>query len=235
MSLAIENDCLTDDADGAISACPYLYASDTNGAAVNCPTRASPIDEAVTGRLDKLPGCIEVTDDPAGAPPSSMTCPSSVAPPYVTPTVDSVPQYTVQPAVGDRYPAGTFQEYLGCYNDSSNGLLALGGTSTVSDSMDIATCQAYCKTAGYRLSGVEYSTECCTCSGHSPWVLFISVLSSPSLLRVVLPSFVTSMRSFNFLPKSGPAQVCQYAFKNGLKDIYSFTQNTPFDLYSTPS
>lgn len=136
-------------------------ASDTDGASVICPTKTSPINETVTGLLEKLPGCNTITDDPAGAPFASMVCPSSVTPPYVTPTADSVPQHTIQPAIGDYYPLGSFQEYLGCYNDSYDGFLALDGIQSTSESMDVETCQNYCTTAGYRLSGLEYSTECC--------------------------------------------------------------------------
>lgn len=150
----------TDD-NGQISACPYLQESDTDGYASNCPVRTSPVNETVTGLLDKLPGCITVTDDPAGAPLASMVCASSVTPPYVTPTSDSVAQVTVQPAVGELYPEHTFQQFIGCYNDSYAGQRALDGASTTSDTMDVASCQAHCNSAGYRLSGVEYSTQCC--------------------------------------------------------------------------
>lgn len=149
------------DDNGQISACPYLQESDTNGYAQNCPVKASPVNETVLGLLDALPGCITVTDDPNGAPSASMSCPSSVTPPHVSPTVNSVAQFTVQPSVGDEYPKGTLQTFLGCYNDSFDGQRALDGVATSSDSMDVATCQAYCASSGYRLSGVEYSSQCC--------------------------------------------------------------------------
>lgn len=161
-TLAMSNCLAGTDDNGQISACPYLQASDTDGYASNCPVRTSPVNETVTGLLDKLPGCITVTDDPAGAPLASMVCASSVTPPYVTPTSNSVAQVTVQPAVGEVYPEGTFQQFIGCYNDSYAGQRALDGATTTSDTgMDVATCQAHCNSVGYRLSGVEYSTQCC--------------------------------------------------------------------------
>lgn len=83
-----------------------------------------------------------------------------MTPPYVTPTVNSVAQHTVQPSIGTFYPIGTQQKYLGCYNDTMDGKRALDGKHTSADSMDVPTCQAYCKSRGYRLSGVEYGTEC---------------------------------------------------------------------------
>lgn len=74
--------------------------------------------------------------------------------------MNSVAQYTARPSIGTFYPAGTQQEYLGCFNDTTDGMRALSGEHTSTDSMDVSTCQAYCNTLGYRLSGVEYSSEC---------------------------------------------------------------------------
>ncbi|KAK2615133.1 hypothetical protein N8I77_001909 [Diaporthe amygdali] len=158
-ALAMAN-CLATDNSGLISSCPYLQESDTDGYSSNCPLRKSPVNETVLGLLAKLPGCNRVTEGPLNAKPGDSTCPSSVTPPYITPTVNSVAQYTVRPSIGSFYPPGSQQEYLGCFNDTTGGQRALDGKRTSMGAMDVSTCQAYCNTLGYRLSGVEYSTEC---------------------------------------------------------------------------
>lgn len=158
-ALAVAN-CLATDNAGQISACPYLQESDTDGYSRDCPLKISPVNEAVLGLLPQLPGCNKVTSGPSNATPQDSTCPTSVTPPYVTPTVNSVAQHTVRPSTGTFYPAGTQQKYLGCFNDTTGGMRALDGKQTSAESMDVPTCQAYCKSYGYRLSGVEYGNEC---------------------------------------------------------------------------
>lgn len=158
-ALAVAN-CLATDNAGQISACPYLQESDTDGYSRNCPLRKPPVNETVLGLLQKLPGCNNVTNGPSNATPQDWTCPSSVAPPYVTPTVNSVAQHTVRPSIGSFYPTGTQQKYLGCFNDTTGGQRALNGKQTSTGTMDIPACQTYCNSHGYRLSGVEYGTEC---------------------------------------------------------------------------
>lgn len=152
--------CLATDNAGQISACPYLQESDTDGYSRICPLRKSPVNETVLGLLPKLPGCNKITDGPSNATPQDSACPSSVEPPYVTPTLNSVAQYTVRPPVGTFYPLGTQQKYLGCFNDTADGKRALNGKQTSTESMDVSSCLAYCNSHGYRLSGVEYGSEC---------------------------------------------------------------------------
>lgn len=152
--------CLATDNAGQISACPHLQESDTDGFSKICPLRRSPVNEGVLGLLPKLPGCNKITDGPSDAIPQDSACPSSVAPPHVTPTVNSVAQYTLRPPVGAFYPVGTQQEYLGCFNDTADGKRALNGKRTSAESMEVSACQAYCSSHGYRLSGVEYGSEC---------------------------------------------------------------------------
>lgn len=158
-ALAVAN-CLATDNAGQISACPYLQESDTDGYSRNCPLKTSPVNETVLGLLPKLPGCNKVTNGPSNATPQDSTCPTSVIPCYVTPTVNSVAQHTVRPSIGTFSPSGTQQKYLGCFNDTTGGTRALDGKHTSTGSMDVPTCQTYCNSHGYRLSGVEYGNEC---------------------------------------------------------------------------
>ena len=152
--------CLATDNAGQISACPYLQESDTDGYSRICPLRKSPINKTALGLLPQLPGCNKITNGPSNATPQYSACPSSVAPPCVTPTVNSVAQYTVRPPIGTLYPSGTQQKYLGCFNDTTDGKRAPSGKQTSIESMDVSSCQAYCNSYGYRLSGVEYGSEC---------------------------------------------------------------------------
>lgn len=123
-------------------------------------TGAPQIGEQVTGMLDKLPGCIEVTDGPEAAPNSAMQCPESVPSPSVTATRDTVPRATGMPVPGAAYGLeGNI--YLGCYNDSAGGIRTLNAKSTSNYTvMTPQYCQQWCKNQGYRLSGVEYAQEC---------------------------------------------------------------------------
>lgn len=50
-------------------------------------------------------------------------------------------------------------KYLGCANEGTNGR-ALSKGSFANSTMTLESCQDYCTTKGYPLSGVEYSTEC---------------------------------------------------------------------------
>jgi hypothetical protein len=152
--------CLATSNVSEIRACPYLQESDTDGYSTICPLRASPVNETVLGLLPQLPGCNRITNGPENATPQDWTCPSSVIPPHVASTANSVAQHTVRPSVGSFYPAGTLQKYLGCFNDTTDGKRALTGMQTSSEFMDVTTCQAYCQSYGYRLSGVEYGSEC---------------------------------------------------------------------------
>lgn len=152
--------CLATDNAGQISACPYLQESDTDGYSKNCPLKKSPINETVLGLLPRLPGCNKVTEGPSNATPQDSACPSSVTPPSISPTMNSEAQYTVRPSIGTSYPAGTQQKYLGCFNDTTGGARALTGKHTSTGTIDVPTCQTYCNSLGYRLSGVEYGSEC---------------------------------------------------------------------------
>jgi hypothetical protein len=153
-------DCLVPDNFGQISYCPYLQASQSSGYPYNCPEMPPQIGEPVKGLIDKLPGCINITDGPNEAPAASMNCAPGVPLPSITSTQDSVPRPTASPVYGQPFGLPQ-QQYLGCFNDSTVGKRTLNSIQT-SDytAMTVEYCQTYCMQNGYRLSGVEYTQEC---------------------------------------------------------------------------
>lgn len=154
-------DCLVPDNFGQISYCPVLYASDTNGYAVNCPQQPPEIDEQVHGLLDKLPGCITITYGPEEATDAQMVCPPSIPQPSIIRTVDSTPRPTALPTTGQQFGLGN-EIYLGCYNDSAGGPYRTLNSISMTNytAMTPEFCQNWCNSQGYRLSGVEYAQEC---------------------------------------------------------------------------
>lgn len=156
-------DCLSTDstAFGVIADCPILQSVYTNGYVANCPERPPQVGEAVKGMIPKLPGCIKMTKGPEAAPADSMNCGPDVPKPSVTSTKDSTPLATRLPVQGASFGISPSQKYLGCYNDSGTGVRALNAIQTVNyTAMTVEYCQTYCKDRGYRLSGVEYASEC---------------------------------------------------------------------------
>jgi len=152
--------CLIPDNFGQISYCPVLQTSQTNGYAYNCPEQAPQIGERVHGLLDRLPGCVQLTNGPEAATAAQMECNASAPQPVITQTADSLPRPTVQPTPGQAYGLPS-QQYLGCFNDSSLGIRTLNAALYVNyTAMTVEFCQAYCMALGYRLSGVEYTQEC---------------------------------------------------------------------------
>lgn len=160
---AAVKDCLSSEstASGAIATCPALQSVHTDGYSANCPERPSQIGEPVRGLISKLPGCITLTPGPEAAPMASMACGPDVPKPSVTSTKDSVPFATSMPTVGASFGISSSQKYLGCFNDSAAGVRALNAVhNSDSTAMTVEYCQTYCANRGYRLSGVEYSSEC---------------------------------------------------------------------------
>ena len=157
---AATRDCLVPDLAGQIQYCPPLYASQSNGYPYNCPERPPQVDEPVHGMLDKLPGCITITDGPEAAPAAAMNCPANSPKPIIYLTKDSVPRPTARPTVGQQFGLAQ-QRYLGCYNDSASSIRTLNAISTTNyTAMTVEWCQNYCMDGGYRLAGVEYGQEC---------------------------------------------------------------------------
>ena len=143
--------CASDPAsDGEVGDCPALAASDITIARTQCPIRPSPINETVTGWIgNKLPGCINIVNGPWRANASDMNCPTSVTPPYVTPTKDTSVIKTAVPVAGQPFGL-TGWNSVGCSNDTQ-GLRVLGGpTNTNTTGQSVETCQAWCTTRGYK-------------------------------------------------------------------------------------
>lgn len=154
--------CMINDADpdGTIDECPILIESDSTEAGLNCPAQPLEIVEAVHGMLDKLPGCIVVTSGPEAATAADMECGAGVVQPSIVKTVDSTPLATYTPAVG-QYFGNPGYEYLGCGNDTAGDTLhTVNALETTADNMTVEYCQSYCTANGYRISGLEYGTEC---------------------------------------------------------------------------
>ncbi|KAK5121954.1 hypothetical protein LTR85_004526 [Meristemomyces frigidus] len=152
--------CLIPDNFGQVSYCPSLYASDTNGAAYNCPEQPPQIGEQVKGLLSALPGCVEVTYGPDSATSAQMECAAGHPLPSMTVTVDSTPRPTASVIPGSAYGLPEHQ-YMGCYNDTSQIIRTLNEISVTNYTvMTVEWCQQYCMSHGYRLSGVEYAQEC---------------------------------------------------------------------------
>ncbi|GAM82547.1 hypothetical protein ANO11243_005290 [Dothideomycetidae sp. 11243] len=152
--------CLTEGGDGSIQACPVLNSNDVNEMEQNCPEQPSQVLEQVTGLIDKLPGCVNITYGPNSATAADMECPASAPKPSIVQTVDSTPLPTANPAIGGSY-GNAFNKYLGCGNDSyQSPLRTLNAIYTTAANMSIEYCQTYCNSQGYRYSGVEYATQC---------------------------------------------------------------------------
>lgn len=160
---AAVRDCLSSDstANGVIGDCPILQSVYSDGYSKNCPERPPQVGEAVKGMLSKLPGCITITPGPGDAPAASNACAANVLKPSITSTKDSVSLPTRVPAVGASFGISMSQKYVGCFNDSGLGVRALNSVQTANyTAMTVEYCQKYCQDRGYRLSGVEYSSEC---------------------------------------------------------------------------
>ena len=166
---AAARDCLVPDNFGQVSYCQALYATQTNGYHENCPERPSQIDEPVTGLLDHIPGCVDITYGPGEASSRAMNCNASDPAPAITYTKDSSARPTAMPIPGQVFGRAQ-NKYLGCYNDSALGIRTLNALATTNyTAMTVEWCQDYCKANGYRLSGVEYAQECHCGQSNQPY------------------------------------------------------------------
>lgn len=155
-------DCLSVPNYGTIEECPILQSFQTNGYSYNCPERPRQIGEDVKGMISKLPGCITITPGPEAAPAASMSCPDSVPKPSVTSTKDSTAVAMATASPGATWgTTDSFVKYVGCFNDTGGSVRTLNAVSVSNSSaMTVDYCNSYCKSRGYRLSGVEYGQEC---------------------------------------------------------------------------
>ncbi|KAI5365343.1 putative carbohydrate-binding WSC [Septoria linicola] len=162
-------DCLSVENFGTISECPVLFRHQTSGYKFNCPERPPQIGEQVTGLISKLPGCNQIVNGPAAAPMASNVCPAGSPQPSVTSTRDSISQPTAQVSPGASWGTNSLQRYVGCYNDSGAAIRTLNSVRTANyTAMTVDYCQDFCKSKGYRLSGVEWGQECWCDSGINP-------------------------------------------------------------------
>lgn len=154
-------DCLSVPNYGTIEECPILQSFQTNGYSYNCPERPRQIGEDVKGMISKLPGCITITPGPEAAPAASMSCPDSVPKPSVTSTKDSTAVAMATASPGATWgTTDSFVKYVGCFNDTGGSVRTLNAVSVSNSSaMTVDYCNSYCKSRGYRLSGVEYGQE----------------------------------------------------------------------------
>jgi hypothetical protein len=126
---------------GLITDCPVFdfFTTAQSQACVIAPT----INEAVTGELEKLPGCNPVSYGPGRAPYSESGCTDTAALGYN-------PIY---------YQNVTGWDYVGCAPDSVSSRTFTNSTY-MSDSMTVEGCLSYCKARGLNYAGLEYATQC---------------------------------------------------------------------------
>jgi len=127
---------------GLITDCPvFEFFSDAQSQA--CVIAPS-INEAVTGELEKLPGCNPVTYGPGEASPVSGSACTSTA------KLGYNPVY---------YQNVTGWDYVGCAPDSVSSR-TLSNSTYMSSDMTVEGCLSYCKSKGLNYAGLEYSTQC---------------------------------------------------------------------------
>jgi Domain of unknown function (DUF1996)/WSC domain len=150
--------CLIPDNNGQISACAALSSSDSTAAGTNCPPLPSIIQEPVLGVLPQLPGCVAITNGPAPAPLSSMTCPSNSSLPHINPPS---PQPAPPSTPKQNATFGNWT-YLGCASELPNsaGSRLFSGPSTTATNMTNEACREFCALHNSPLAGTEYATQC---------------------------------------------------------------------------
>lgn len=159
---AVSN-CLLDlNSDGSIGSCPILQSNYQPNPASSCPHQNPLVNEPIYGVLSALPGCITVTNGPASAPLSDMSCGPSVTPPSIggsggTPTSATVT--TLVPQANQQF-GRTGWNYVGCSVDTGNPRV-LGSTWNYTDpNLTIESCQTFCQSHGQKYSGVEAGNTC---------------------------------------------------------------------------
>jgi hypothetical protein len=144
---------------GDVNECPPLLESYVRNAPQRCPTKNCPVQEKVQGLLPNLPGCINIVNGPARAQTTDMSCPSTVTPPQILPTVDTAPLNIAIPTIGKQFGLNEWK-YVGCSNDSTSGLRVLNGLSyTNVTNMTVEICQAYCAKNNYKFAGLENGNQ----------------------------------------------------------------------------
>ncbi|KAF2084619.1 WSC-domain-containing protein [Saccharata proteae CBS 121410] len=109
------------------------------------------INETVTGTLEKLPGCNELTYGPEPATPQSCDD---------TATIGSSKKYYTD-VTSDGWA------YVGCGSDDYFNRTFAALNTYSADNMTIAFCVEYCESNGYTWAGTEYSSQC-YCDNNAP-------------------------------------------------------------------
>ncbi|KAI4728135.1 WSC-domain-containing protein [Aureobasidium sp. EXF-10728] len=155
--------CLVDGQDdsGTLDDCPVLHPFWNPNFSDNCPLQPPQIGERVTGMIDKLPGCVRVTNGPGAATAADMECPAGVRLASISSTVDSTPRPTYTPKAGTPF-GNKFNKIVGCGNDSyvNNGFRSLNAIYTTYPGLTVEYCQTWCTKRGYPYSGVENGNQC---------------------------------------------------------------------------
>ncbi|KZF19119.1 WSC-domain-containing protein [Xylona heveae TC161] len=152
-------ECAFTDNDGDISDCPILAATNDDNAAWNCPEQPSIVEEPVSGRISKLPGCIKVDNGPANAPIGDMVCAAGVPQPSLRQPskATGTATTTLLPTPGQSVNNWA---YVGCATDSFSPRSLSGTMYTNSTGMTTESCQSFCLTNGYIYAGTENGQEC---------------------------------------------------------------------------
>ena len=147
--------CAVGDTSGVVENCAPFLPSDISDFSTKCPTEPPIINEPVLGMIDKLPGCITITDGPEEATPADITCNTAQPEPRSTTSTEvSSATGLTNPNPVDGYV------YIGCWNELTGGKRALNASEyTDSKAMTVESCVSYCETRGHGFAGVEYSQE----------------------------------------------------------------------------
>lgn len=137
---------------GQIGLCPPLASSVDTYTTQNCPEQPPIINEAVHGLLSVLPGCNPPTGGPLRA--SQNICP-------IQPLVNKVPnQDDKNRSVAVPGQKVGSWEYMGCAFDTGQPRPLAGMSRTNVTGTTIESCTAFCKSNGYFMAGMEYSSQC---------------------------------------------------------------------------
>lgn len=136
---------------GVVGSCPVFAPMNDQDFATNCPARLPLIDEPVLGMIDKLPGCITITEGPASATAADMVCGTDTTQPSMS-SASSESGTTVGAEVNGW-------KYLGCANEPTNAR-ALDGASMIDGNLTNGVCQAWCSKKGFTMAGTEYASQC---------------------------------------------------------------------------
>jgi len=154
--------------------------------------------------LKQLPGCIQITDGPEPASPSTLECPPGYPEPVLNAQPAQTPIVYQIPKTGDAVGLPGW-EYVNMYSDSTtSSVRVLSGSSLQSSNMTIENCQNYCFGQGERFAGVEFGNQC-WCSS-------------------IIPSWANVTSTISLLPCAGNNK--ETCGNGGTLQVYNFTRST---------